>query len=250
MPARTSTCTGRPADTRSHPPRSVRCRNGLRRGWSPRHSQGVRRTIVAVASLAFAAAAHAQTVRGFVVDHADSAAVPGVVVLLLDDAGNVAARSLTNERGEFRLPAGGPGLYRVRTMRIGFRPVTSDPILLGLGQELTQQVVVAGVPFSLDTVRVERRSTCRMRTDSALATYAIWEQVRTALTATELSTRARNVFATIVTYERFLDPRSKRILRQSSSVKSGDTNKPWVSLSPDSLQRVGYVAEVNGWSVY
>src|SRR5207248_5272804 len=52
-------------------------------------------------------------------------------------------------------------------------PVMSDPIQLGAGQELTQQVVVAGVPFSLDTVRVERRSTCSMRTDSALATYAI-----------------------------------------------------------------------------
>jgi len=206
--------------------------------------------IVAAALLAFATIAQAQTVRGSVVDRVDSAPVPGVVVLLIDDGGNVAARALTNERGEFRLPAGTPGVYRLRTMRIGFRPVTSDVIQVAAGEEVTRQVVVAGVPFSLDTVRVQRRSTCRMRADSALVTYAIWEQVRTALTATDLSSRARNVFATIVTYERFLEPRSKRVLRQSSRVKSGETNRPWTSLSADSLRRVGYVAEVNGWSIY
>jgi hypothetical protein len=210
----------------------------------------VRGAGIIVATIALSAVASAQTIRGSVVDRGDSARVPGVVVLLIDAGGNVAARALTNERGEFRLPAGSPGVYRVRTLRIGFRPATSDPMQLAMGQELTQQIVVAGVPFSLDTVRVQRRSTCRMSADSALVTYAIWEQVRTALTATDLSTRARNTFTTIVTYERFLDPRSKRILRQSSTVKSGITNKPWISLSPDSLQRVGYVSEVNGWSVY
>jgi hypothetical protein len=209
------------------------------------------RTAVHVAALfALPVLANAQTIRGSVVDRADSARVPGVVVLLIDAGGGVAARALTNERGEFRLPAGSPGAYRLRTLRIGFRPVTSDPVMLAAGQELTQQILVAGLPFSLDTVRVQRRSTCRMSADSALVTYAIWEQVRTALTATDLSSRARNTFATIVTYERFLDPRSKRVRRQSSNVKSGITTKPWISLSPDSLQRVGYVAEVNGWQIF
>ena len=210
----------------------------------------VRGAFLVAAMFALPLLANAQTIRGSVVDRADSARVPGVVVLLIDAGGGVAARALTNERGEFRLPAGSPGAYRLRTLRIGFRPVTSDPVMLAAGQELTQQILVAGLPFSLDTVRVQRRSTCRMSTDSALVTYAIWEQVRTALTATDLSARARNTFATIVTYERFLDPRSKRVRRQTSSVKSGITTKPWVSLSPDSLQRVGYVAEVNGWQIF
>jgi hypothetical protein len=210
----------------------------------------VRGAFLGAAMSVLPALANAQTIRGSVVDRADSASVPGVVVLLIDAGGGVAARALTNERGEFRLPAGSPGAYRLRTLRIGFRPVTSEPVMLAAGQELTQQILVAGLPFSLDTVRVQRRSTCRMSADSALVTYAIWEQVRTALTATDLSARARNTFATIVTYERFLNPRSKRVLRQSSTVKSVSATRPWISLSPDSLQRVGYVAEVNSWSVY
>jgi hypothetical protein len=191
----------------------------------------------------------AQTIRGSVVDRADSAAVSGVVVLLLDAGGSVVARALTNERGEFRLPANAAGAYRVRTLRIGFRPVTSDPVLLSSGQEVTRQLVVAGVPFSLDTVRVQKRSTCRMNVDSALVTYAIWEQVRMALTATDLSTRAR-MGATIVTFERILDPKTKRVRDQKSSVRAGVTQRPWISLSADTLQRFGYVAEVNGWQVF
>jgi hypothetical protein len=46
----------------------------------------------------------AQTVGGVAVDAGDRP-VPGVVVLLLDTAARVAARSLTNERGEFRVTA-------------------------------------------------------------------------------------------------------------------------------------------------
>ena len=196
------------------------------------------------------AIAGAQTIRGTVVDRVDSIPISGVVVLLLDADGGVTARALTNERGEYRLSAAGAGVYRVRTLRIGFRPVTSEPLWLAGGQELTRPLAVAGVPFSLDTVRVQRRSTCRLRTDSALVTYAIWEQVRTALTATDLSTRARNMGATIVTYDRNLDPKSRRVRSQTSNVQSGITTKPWISPSPDSLRRVGYVREVNSWFVY
>ena len=204
-----------------------------------------------VAAMLGTSLASAQTIRGSVVDGANGAAVPGVVVLLIDAAGTVVAKALTNESGGYRLSAGNSGSYRVRTLRIGFRPVVSDAIALLPDEDVTRHIVVTGVPFSLDTVRVERRSsTCRLRTDSAFVTYAIWEQVRTALTATDLSTRARNLTATIVTYERMVDAASNRIRRQTSATETGATSRPWTSLSPDSLRRVGYVATVDGWFVF
>lgn len=192
-----------------------------------------------------------QTIRGEVVDSADRLPVAGVVVLLLDGSSAVVARSLTNERGEFRLPAARAGMYRLRTLRIGFRPALSDEIALNSGQELDRRITVSGVPFSLDTVRVESRSgTCRLNADSALVTYAIWEQARTALTATDLSSRIRNTEATTVTYERFLDPRSKRLRRQESRISTGASARPWVSISADSLHRAGYVAQSGEWLVF
>src|SRR5205085_724732 len=111
-------------------------------------------------------------------------------VQLLDSA-LVAARVLSNERGEFRLTAARAGTYRVRTLRIGYRPQTSPPVALRVGDDVTQRLVFAGLPISLDTIRVVDRNACRSGSASAAATFAMWEQVRTALTATQLTGAAR-----------------------------------------------------------
>lgn len=195
--------------------------------------------------------AGAQSVRGIVVGRTDSTAVPGAVVLLLDAAGTVAGRALTNERGEYRLTAPGAGSYAIRTTRIGFRPVTSARIELASGADLVHAPIVAGAPVMLDTVRVVGRNQCRVHGDSAVATYALWEQVRTALTAVDLTARARTMAATIVIYERSTDPGSGRVRSQSAGVRSGFTERPWVSRSVDSLRQFGYVSTgLQGWVTY
>src|SRR5438309_2200341 len=79
----------------------------------------------------------AQQVRGIVVDRGDNP-VAGVVVMLLDSASAVSARSLTNDQGEFRLPAPRAGTYRIRTLRIGFRPTLSDALALKSATESNQ----------------------------------------------------------------------------------------------------------------
>src|SRR6266571_131576 len=102
-------------------------------------------------------AAHAQSVRGVVVDAGDRP-VAGVVVLLLDSASQVTARALSNERGEFRVASSRPGSYRIRTLRIGFRPVMSEPAALTAGSEIAKRVVLSGLPIALDTMRVVDRN--------------------------------------------------------------------------------------------
>src|SRR5688572_29286680 len=89
------------------------------------------------------ALATAQTIRGAAVERADSTPVPGVVMLLVDTAGRVSGRALTNERGEFRLTTGVAGKYRVRTLRIGYRPVVSAPFELRSGEELREMFVLS-----------------------------------------------------------------------------------------------------------
>jgi hypothetical protein len=199
--------------------------------------------VCGVLSALFPFAARAQRVHGVVVD-AGSHPVPGVVVLLLDSASRVTARALSNERGEFRVAAAKPGSYRIRTLRIGFRPVMSDPIALPLGGDIAKQLVLSGLPIALDTMRVVDRSVCRSFTDSGAATYAVWEQIRTALTAAELTAASRNIAATTVAYERALSPGSGRdshVLRQDATVTTAYVTQAWRTLSPDSLHRFGYV---------
>jgi hypothetical protein len=191
---------------------------------------------------------HAQSIRGVTVDRA-GAPVPGVVVLLLDARDSVHSRALTNDGGEFRVAAATAGVFRLRSLRIGFRPTTSAALPLGAGQELTHRLDLVGVPVSLDTVRIVGRNSCRVPTDSAAATFAIWEQVRAALTATQLSAGARGVDATLMTFNRALEPDRERVLYQSAWIVSGLTRSIWKSPTPDSLRRAGYVVEARDGSV-
>ena len=201
----------------------------LRRGW----------VAVVALSVLVPTLSNAQVVRGVVSDSSNRP-ISGVVVMLLDARAQSRARALTDERGEFRIAAPGAGRYSLRTQRIGFRPATTPPLELRAGEEVAQRVLVAGLPITLDTIRVADRNACRAFTDSGAATYAVWEQVRAALTATELTTELRNIGATTVAYERVLDPSNNRVVQQKSTLATGYVNRPWLSLPPDSLRRVGY----------
>ncbi len=208
------------------------------RGWA----------IAAVALLP--SLADAQTVRGTVTEKISQRPLVGAVVFLLDANQSVVARDLTSENGSYRLSSPRPGTYRVRTLRIGFRPSTSDPVQVGADQDVTLPLVVETIPVALNAVRVERRSNCPARVDVSAA-YNAWNEVSTALNAALLSSRQRGTTATIVSYDRWTEPGSDVVLRQGANIRSGMPGMPWRSLSADSLHRTGFVVrEPNGWSTF
>lgn len=205
---------------------------------------------IALALLLGAGSAGAQVVRGQVVQARDSSAMAAVVVQLLDAAGTVVGRTMSDEHGRFRLVAVAPGVHRIRTLRIGYRPATSDPIRLERGRDASPTIALAAVPLELDAVTVSARQACRVYSDAGAAAE-LWDQARTAFTATRLSASERRVAVTITTYHRDLEPGSDAVLSQRVDAQSGFTHRPWVSLSADSLRRVGYVVqERGGWTVY
>jgi hypothetical protein len=200
-------------------------------------------------ALMLPAVARAQSIHGVVVDRAD-VPVSGVVVMLLDNSSASVARALSNDRGEFWLAASTAGRYRVRTMRIGFLPVTSEPIMLADGKMVMQRFVLGGVPFSLDTIHVASRSTCKTSRDLSAATFAMWEQVRVALTATQLTAGEPTITATTIAYDRTVDPFFQRVRRQRTTVQSALVTQPWRTQSGDSLRRFGYVVTDNDTTTY
>ena len=200
-----------------------------------------RRSIVtcSIVALLLPIAASAQTVRGVVADAGDQP-VPGVVVLLVDSTSRVAARAVSDARGEFRVTADRAGTYRLRTLRIGYRPSVSEPVVLRPGGEVTQRLALTGVPVALDAMRVVDRSECRAFSDSGAA-FAVWEQIRIALTAAQVAEASRAIASTTVAYERTLDPGGGRVLRQKSSVSTDFAPRVWRTPPPDTLRRAGYV---------
>jgi hypothetical protein len=194
------------------------------------------------AALVLPSVASGQTVRGTVAG-ADAQPVSGVVVLLVDSMSQVAARALSDARGAFVVATTRAGTYRLRTLRIGFRSTISDPVELRTGGEITKQIVLSPVPVGLDTMRVVDASVCRAFTDSGAATFRVWEQVRTALTATQLTSASRTIAATTVVYDRTLDKNSGRVLQQRSTTSTDYVTRAWRTAPPDSLHRAGYVVE-------
>ena len=194
---------------------------------------------IVVAAIAVSTPISAQAVRGIVVD-ASQTPVPGVVIQLLDSASRVAARALTNDQGEFRLVARSAGAYRLHTLRIGFRPTDSPPIVLQPGADVSRRIVLTGLPIGLDTVRVAGRNVCRALADSGAA-YAVWEQVRAAVTATAVTAAAGNLFTTVVSFDRTLEADARSVRTQTSAVHSGYVREPWTSRSSDALHTSGYV---------
>jgi hypothetical protein len=197
--------------------------------------------VAAVALLPLLTArAACQTIRGVVVDRGN-APVPGVVVQLLDSTSSIVARALSNDRGEFLVTAARAGTYRMRTLRIGYRPTTSEALALRSGEQATPRLTLSNILIALDTVRVNDRSACRAFTDSGAATFAVWEQVRTALTATQLTASGRVIAATTVAYERALDAAGRRVLHQTTGVSSDFVRQPWQTIAPEALRRDGFV---------
>lgn len=186
----------------------------------------------------------AQGVHGVVVD-ANGRPISGVVVLLVDSASHSAARALSDERGVYRLAAPRPASYRLRTLRIGYRPVVSPVFVLDAGSDVTRGLELTGLPIALDTMRAVDRNVCRAFTDSGAATYTVWEQIRTALTAAQLTAASRTIAATTVALERTVGERSgangSRLLQHSATVTTGYVTHPWRAVGGDTLQRLGYL---------
>jgi hypothetical protein len=122
----------------------------------------VRRRVLLACLISFAplVTTGAQTVRGVVVDDSTKLPVEGVAVMLLDAAGKDVARGARSDStGSFIIHAAHPGSYRVRAVRIGYQPLTSESVRLGVGQLVVMRLRMATLAQQLVPVRiVERRS--------------------------------------------------------------------------------------------
>ncbi|MDQ8164527.1 MAG: carboxypeptidase regulatory-like domain-containing protein [Gemmatimonadota bacterium] len=199
-------------------------------------------SLLALIALAMPLGVAAQSVRGVVTD-AGGVPVPGVLVQLVSGDTGVVARALTDARGHYLLAGAAASTYRVRTLRIGFRPEFSAPLTLEIGREVAQAIRLSALPARLDTVRVGGRNACgRAATGPAAEAVAtIWEQVRAAISATELSGTQRSVVTASLDFDRLLDEAGWRVLRQRTSVRTDGPPQPWAAPPPSSLHAFGYI---------
>lgn len=180
-----------------------------------------RLALLMVVSIAAARTAMGQELRGAVTDSASGQPVAGAVLLLLDSAGAVVTRNITNELGRFRV-AMPDGVRRVRFLRIGYRPreLTIPASSNGIDQF---DVRMAQVPAFLAPVHVVAGANCPRRSDRDAA-FSLWEQARDGLLATVVAREANPASLIRLRYERVRDGPSldDRILRQQVRLDSAE----------------------------
>lgn len=191
----------------------------------------------------FARPAFAQRLRGQVVLPDSATRAAGIIVMVTDEKGALLARALTSERGDFDLALPGPGRVLVRALRIGFRPTLLPAIALAANETQTIRIILGAAAVTIATVNVRGESVCRIGRDSGQLVARLWEEARKALTASQLVTTRGRLLAHWTLYDSVTDRTGSVSLSGASRSNSGYSDRPFVSTSPDSLARFGYVVE-------
>lgn len=169
--------------------------------------------------------------------------IAGAVVSVLDSAGTTRGEGLTSADGTWRARVALATRARFRVRRIGFAPHFSewhrvDPARL---LEVTLRVPADRITLA-KVVVTARGKRCSRQDLAATEAGALWDQIHTALAATEASRLDALVRTSVRTHESWLDRQGNvESTRLVGTTLSGAV--PFATRSPDSLSRFGY-AEV------
>ncbi|HEX8692038.1 MAG TPA: carboxypeptidase regulatory-like domain-containing protein [Longimicrobium sp.] len=194
----------------------------------------------ALALLALARPALAQTVRGELVERGSGRPIPGALVLLLDARGARANTALTRADGRFTLRAPRAGTYTLRAERVGFRSVTSAPLALGVDQTVAYRLQGDEETVSLRGITARSGRRCRARPGSGQATAVLWEEARKAIAATAHAAEERLLRYDLQLFERETSPAGLVVADERRQV-SGQARTPFHATGVDTLARHGFV---------
>lgn len=193
-------------------------------------------------TVAFSASpASAQIVTGQVMDSISGTPVGIGFVVLLDDEGREVARTLSESDGLFRLAAPGPGLYRLRSERIGYSATTSSPFSIEESQVVERSLRVLAQAIVLATVEVQGEDRCRTNPDEAVETGLVWQEIRKALAATAWDSTQELARYRAYGYRRSVDLSGTNILSEDGSLSDGYARQPYASISVETLLEQGFI---------
>ena len=195
-------------------------------------------TVFAIGSVGLVAPCGAQRVTG-VVRGASAGPLAGAVISLVDSSGRSLARTITDTAGRYGL-AWQPATARLRVVRMGFRP-PSDLSLSGAPRDTVIDIALDRLPAMLAAVRVRSDALCSDSPDRRGA-LAVWDQARAGLLATIVGREIAAGRMTRLTFERRLDPASRRVTHMNARVAAGASNRPFrAGRSGEELVRLGYM---------
>ena len=187
----------------------------------------------------------AQGVRVQVVDDRTREPIGGAIVSLIDGAGNAVAEGLTAASGHRLLTASSAGDHRILVRRVGYVPVSSPPIPIPAGEPISYVLAVSGQRVVLPSVVSRARRACRTDVQEVARTAVLWEEIRKALTASELTKAEGYSPVQLRVFEREMD-REGKVRTEAWSPWATTTQSPFIATSPAELSRKGYLLREDG----
>ncbi len=200
----------------------------------------IRSFFVACAVLSTAPlAAHAQLVRGQVVDSLVGTPVGRGFVVLLDGTGAEVARTLSGADGKFSLLAPRVGRYTLRSEVIAYRASVSHAFDLSIRTPTEITLRILRVPVRLSSFKVVGDEQCRPPAES-MDVAPVWEEARKALSAAAWTANRTEFKHLLHRYQR-VESRHERLRRENIWVIEGKATQPFASIRPDRLATSGYI---------
>ncbi len=157
-----------------------------------------------------------EAVTGTVAE-ADGRPVLGALVAVEDEEDRRLRSVLTDDAGRFHLPLPGPGTYRLRVERLGYRAVVTDPFTVAEGEVVRRDLEVAGDPIRLAQVDVivEAEVQCVIDPESGALLAELWEQARQAFRRVEVTDQeAAGYRFHLRRYERAVELPTARVVQE------------------------------------
>lgn len=196
--------------------------------------------LAALLLAALPASSRAQTVRGTVLESGTEAQVEGAIATLIDERGESRGAALTDGAGGFRIPAPGPGTYRLRIERIGYATLTTDPFRLASGESVVRRILLPIEAVELSSIVVSASDPCATRPDTAEKLRQVWGEAQKALEAAQLSRRRVGREFEWVRRERRLDHPSLIVLDERVTVGTTLDESPFKSRPAEEIAREGW----------
>lgn len=184
----------------------------------------------------------AQELRGTVALAPRAAGVGGVIVEALNQTtGERVVGTLTDASGFFVLRLPGPATITLRGLRIGQRPTIFGTFVLAANEVRSVELVLTGEAVSLSRVSVVGRTECDVANDPERLIATLLDEARKVLRSTQLTSTSGQLTAEWTLSSQLTTLRGNVITPETQQQFVSSTDRPFVSLSPDSLARLGYM---------
>ncbi len=187
------------------------------------------------------AAQSADSLGGIALDSAGSP-VYGALIVAYGTQGQVVARAVSGRRGVFMMPMPSADSARLVVHRVGYqvpRAVMAPPG----ARPATFSLSAPGKRLSFSGDKATQRGVCGTPRDATSDVTVLWNAARIVLESSQLRFGREDVVRKVSQFDRVLATDGKVISSSTPRERDVISGPPYISLSPDSIDAVGYVVE-------